>query len=131
MKKRPTSVTVVACILIVLGGVTALSILATFNNPMTRDLMSKSPIPIPVQYIITCAGVLNMLVCGVAMLKGHSWARLLYVIGSAIGFSIGIATSPMVAAFIPGLVVFIVVVFILFRPRANEYFTPTEPSSDA
>jgi len=72
------------------------------------------------------AGLLITLVCGIAMLKGQNWARLLYVGWSIIGFIIGMATSPMKALMIPGVIVFLVVAFFLFRPKANEYFKATE-----
>ncbi len=49
MKKRPTSVTVIAWILIVTGGVSLVATTAAINNPVTLELMSKSPLPIPVQ----------------------------------------------------------------------------------
>ena len=93
--------------------------------------MSKSPIPIPMQYAITYIGSAIMLVSGIAMLKGCNWARLLYVIWSVIGFLVGIVTSPMKATLILGLVSFLIIVFFLFRPKANAYFSTSEPSNDA
>lgn len=131
MKTRPTSVTVIAWILIVMGGISLISTTAMVNNPMVRELMSKSPIPIPIQYAMTYVGLLIMITCGVAMLKACNWARFLYVVWSAIGFVIGIVTSPMKAAMIPGLVFLAVVTFLLFRPKANEYFSPKEATNDA
>ena len=131
MKKRPTSVTVIAWILIVGTGITLISTTAMINNPMMLDLMSKSPIPIPIQYAITYIGSAIMLVSGIAMLKGCNWARLLFVIWSAINFLVGIVTSPMKATLILGLVSFLIIVFFLFRPKANAYFSTSEPSNDA
>lgn len=129
MKTRPTSVTVIAWALIVMGGISLITTTAMINNPMVLELMSKSPIPVPVQYAMTYFGLLNMLVCGVAMLKGRSWARLLYVSWTIIGFLIGVITSPVKASIIPGLGLFVVVVFFLFRPKANEYFSPLRTAS--
>jgi hypothetical protein len=65
------------------------------------------------------------------MLQGQNWARLLYVVWSAVGFVIGIVTSPIKAAMIPGLVVFVVMAFFLFRPKANEYFSSKGAAIDA
>ncbi|MBK1859440.1 hypothetical protein [Cerasicoccus arenae] len=92
------------------------------NNPMVRDLMAKSPIPIPIQYAISYAGLLVMIVSGIAMLKGKNWARYLYVIWSLAGSVMGIATSPMRTAMIPGVVLFMVFAFFLFRPKATSFF---------
>ena len=130
MRKRPTSITVVAWILILMGGIslisTTLTIDTVMNNPAARELMSKSAIPVQVQYAMTYVVLLVMLVAGVAILKGQNWGRWLYVIGTALGFLIGIMTSPLKEAMIPGFVVFVVVTFFLFRPNANKYFSDQE-----
>jgi hypothetical protein len=123
MNKRPKSVTVISWILIVLGGISLISTTAMFNNPTALDLLSKSPLPISVQYVISYLSVLIIIVAGIVMLKGQNWGRLLYVVGNIIGFVIGVTTSPMKAAMIPGFIIFLIVAFFLFRPKANEYFS--------
>ena len=131
MKKRPTSITVIAWILIAMGGISLITSTFMINSPVARDLMSKSLIPIPIQYVMSYIGLLIMIVSGVAMLKGCNWARFLYVIWSIIGFVVGIATSPMKAAMIPSLVVFAVIAFFLFRPKASAFFSTIVPPSNA
>jgi hypothetical protein len=140
MRTRPASITVIAWILILLGGISLVTTTLVINsaiidkvmidNPAARELMSKSPIPVPVQYAMAYVGLLIMIVSGVAMLKGQNWGRWLYVVGTAVGFLIGIATSPLKEAMIPGFVVFVVVTFFLFRPNANKYFSDTESAHD-
>jgi len=100
------------------------------DNPAARELISKSPIPVPVQYAMSYAGLLVMLVSGAAMLKGQNWGRWLYVVGTAAGALIGVMTSPLKEAMIPGFVFFVVVTFFLFRPNANKYFSDTESAHD-
>jgi hypothetical protein len=131
MMKRPMSVSVIAWILIVLSSISVGTSLLSFNNPMVKELMAKSPVPIPLQYVMMYVGLLISIVAGIAMLKGQNWARFLYVIWSAIGFVIGIATSPMKAMMIPGLVMFVLITIFLFRPEANEYFSPKGTKDDA
>ena len=131
MKTRPASVTVVAWILIVMGVLSLITSTITINNPLARDLMSKSPIPVSVQFAMMYAGLLIMIVSGIAMFKGQNWARWLYVIWSVLGLVIGFATSPMKAAMIPGLILFLIIVFFLFRPMANAYFSAAESSDNA
>src|SRR5262245_48400835 len=106
MKTRPKSVTVVAWILIVIAGLSLITTTVMLDNPVARDLMSKSPIPIPVQYVMTYTSLVIMLVSGIAILKQKNWGRWLYVIGTAVGFLVGFATSPVKEAMIPGFVVF-------------------------
>ena len=102
----------------------------TVDNPAARELISRSPIPIPVQYAMTYIGLLITLVSGVAILKGQNWGRWLYVVGTAAGFLIGIITSPLKGVMIPGLVLFVVVTVFLFRPKANQYFSDQESAHD-
>jgi len=140
MRTRPTSITVIAWILILMGGISLLTTTLMIgygmfdkimiDNPAARELLSKSLIPVPVQYAMTYAASLIMFVSGVALLKGQNWGRWLYVIGTAAGFLIGIITSPLKEAMIPGFVVFVVVTIFLFRPNANKYFSDTESAHD-
>jgi hypothetical protein len=135
MRTRPTSITVIAWILILMGGISLVTTTfvinsAMINNPAAQELISKSPIPVTVQYAMTYIGLLIMLVSGIAMLQGQNWGRWLYVVGTALGFLIGIATSPLKGAMIPGFVVFVVITFFLFRPKANKYFSDQESAHD-
>src|SRR4051794_39364912 len=127
---RPTSVTVISWILIVTGTISLITTTVMINNPMARELMAKSPIPIPLQFAMSYVGLLMTLVSGAAMLKGCNWARLLYVIWSICGFLISRLTSPMKFALIPGLFVFALIAFFLFRPKANQFFSPQTSSVD-
>jgi hypothetical protein len=129
MKVRPASVTVIAWILIVIGGMSLILTTAMLNNPSVKLLMVRTSLPLPVQYVITYVGQMVMITSGFAMLERQNWARLLYVIWSAIGFLIGLATSPIKAAIIPELVLYAVVVFFLFRPKVNRYFGRSEVES--
>jgi len=140
MRTRPTSITVVAWILILMGGISLITMTLvistgmvdkfTVDNPAARELISRSPIPVPVQYAMTYIGLLITLVSGVAILKGQNWGRWLYVVGTAAGFLIGIITSPLKGVMIPGLVLFVVVTVFLFRPSANQYFSDQESAHD-
>ena len=126
MNERPKSITAVCWALIAMGGISLITSPLSLTNPVTQELMAKSPIPISIQYIMMYIGLVIMLVCGIAMLKGQNWARLLYVAWNILGFVIGISTSPMKIMMIPGIILFLIFAFFLFRPKANEYFRATE-----
>ncbi|HMD86976.1 MAG TPA: hypothetical protein VKO18_19985 [Terriglobia bacterium] len=122
MKTRPTSVTVISWILIVMGGIWLIESTIMLNNPLAKDLMASSPIPVPLQFATWYVGVVVMIASGLAMLKGQNWARLLCVIGGAVGGLIGLATSPTKVVMIPSFLFYVVIVFFLFRPKVQEYF---------
>ncbi len=131
MKTRPTSVTVISWILIVMGGISLVTSTVMLNNPMVEELMKRSPFSPSVQYALMYIGLFVTITSGAAMLKGQNWARLLYVIWSAIGFLISLTTSPVKTAAIPGLIIYLVIVTLLFRPNVNRYFGTQEAGSGA
>lgn len=131
MKKRPTSVTVIVWLLIVMGGVSFITLTAMIKNPAAQELMSITPIPLTVQYAFAYAGLVMMIVAGIAMLKGCNWARYLYMIWVGVGLVVGLAVSPLRLVLIPQIFVFALVVFLLFRPAATTFFLQKESSHDA
>jgi hypothetical protein len=122
MPKRPTSIAVIAWILIVVAGISLITTTFTLNNPTVKELMSRSVIPVQLQFAMMYSGLLVQVVSGIALLKGKNWARLLYTIWTAVALAIGLATSPMKTAMVPGVVLFVVIVVFLFLPKANAYF---------
>jgi len=131
MKTRPTSVTVISWILIVMSGIALIYSTLMLNNPLAKDLMASSPIPVPIQFVLWYVWVVVMIVSGLAMLKRQNWARLLYVIWGAVGGLIGLATSPLKVAMIPSFLFYVVVVFLLFRPKVRGYFGRSEAAKAA
>jgi hypothetical protein len=123
MQSRPTSLTVVCWILIVLGPLAILPLfMGTMDNPHVVELMNKSPFPISVQYALMWLGALVTSGSGVMMLYRQNWARQLYVGWSILGIIIGLTTSPIKIIMLPGVVVFAIIAFFIFRPAANKYF---------
>ena len=130
MKHRPTSVTVIAWVFIIMGGIGIVTTTIMMNDSTLLEIRNKSSLSIPIQNAKSYFGTIVILVSGLALLKGYNWSRLLYIGWCVIGFVIELFTSPFITALIPSLIVFIVVVFFLFRPKANEYFSSLESSND-
>ncbi len=116
MKVRPTSVTVIAWILIV-GGVIALimSGLLLYNPRTGQWWVPDSSLPAPLWHGIVFAGLLLTIVSGIGMLKGQNWARLLFVAYRGISILVGIPSSPMSMRLIANVGMFLILVFFLFR----------------
>jgi hypothetical protein len=123
MRSRPTSLTVVCWILIVSGPLAILPLfMGTMDNPHVVELMNESPFSISVQYALMWSGALVTSGSGVMMLYRQNWARLLYVGWNILGIIIGLTTLPIKIMLLPGIVVFAIIAFFLFRPTANAYF---------
>ena len=111
MNKRPTPVTIIAWLLIVVGGV----VLIDNRN----DLNVKETL---LQFMWTFFQMLFPLISGIGMLKKQNWARFLYLIWWIFLFVLYILRNPMTTGLIGGTVLFLITIFFLFRPKANDYF---------
>lgn len=134
MSPRPTSVTVVSVILIILGALGLLSPLALIaqrDNPQVQEAMALNPLPPAAQLTISVVGALVTLVSGIAVLRGQNWARWLFTGWFVLGFAVGLVVSPMKLMLIPGVIINLVLIFLLFRPAANAYFASGGAAPDA
>ena len=122
MSLRPKAATFIAWFSIVNGISILVSLLFSFTNPMIKEALSKSTIPIPVQYLISCVGVGITIVSGIMMLKGKNWARLLIVGWYIFSVVMSFITAPNKIMVMPSAVVAVAISFFLFRPNVNEYF---------
>lgn len=114
-KPRPTSITVIAWLLIVGSVIFQMSCLLKLHihvGPYTIMIFN--------------------IVCAIAILQGQDWGRYVYAIGGAIPFVINLVTSPIPInrIFISQPVIFIIMMIVLFRSRANEYFSADRAVSD-
>jgi len=122
MPKRPTSVTVIAWIIII-GAVFALySSFTMSSNPVAARLLDQSPLPMSVHIGFSVFGAAVILVAGYGVLKGYPWSRWLYIGWSMVGLAFSLLTVPIVSVLVISLLFLIVVAFFLFRPAANEWF---------
>lgn len=131
MKARPTSVTILSWFLIITACFSVFSTMRTLDSSLAQELLKKSSLPIPVQYGMAATHVMVLTICGSWTLFGRRWARTTYLSWSAVSLIVGFATSPFKAIMIPGTVFFVVVTFLLFRPKANAFFADAERDEGA
>ena len=122
MTGRPKSVGVIAWILIVTGGLSLASVFVFLDSAEVQAAMAKNLLPIGVQNAMTLVGGVLFLACGLAMLKGKGWGRLVYVCWNVAILVVGLFTSPVKTMLIPRVVVFGVSTYFLYRPRASAFF---------
>lgn len=119
---RPISVTIVGWWLVVTSLFGVYSSATMHTNPVAVQMLSGSSIPLQAQEIFGVINGFALAICGVAVLKGMSWARLAFVSWSFVGFVFGILSIGFLwSALLSGLGVG-VIMFFLSRPKANEWF---------
>jgi hypothetical protein len=121
-KSRPTSISVIAWLLIVLNAFALLGMLMTLNNPQAKAIMAQSSVPLSVQYALGFGGLVIILICAIGMLHAYAWSRIAYVVWNLIATLYALITSPFKLMILPGFVIFLVISFFLIRPAANQYF---------
>ncbi|RYG71068.1 hypothetical protein EON80_05915 [bacterium] len=122
MEKRPLSVSVIAWILLVTSLLSLAAAVFSLNEPGTRALMARTPLPIPLQHALTFGGLALDIVAALFMLRGANWARLLYIVGGGLCVLLTFAVSPVKALVFPAIIMVAVFVFFLTRPRVSAYF---------
>lgn len=125
MVSRPTSITVIGWLLIIISILSALgylSIALQQNDPQVQEALKTSPLPAPVQFGIMVAGIAIQFACGYAMLGGKNWARVLYIAWTLLGMCVALFTAPEKLLLLPGVAIFSVIIFFLYRPTANAFF---------
>ncbi|WP_363504340.1 hypothetical protein [Burkholderia sp. LMU1-1-1.1] len=131
MMKRPTSVSIIAWFLIATSLISVITSYTSLDNPIAQELMAKNLLPLSVQYVMLYFGLAISVASGVAMLKGWNWGRTLYVAWSVFGLVIGLVTSPMKLVLIPSAIVLAIIVFFLYRPKVNAFFSSRQAANDA
>ncbi len=123
--KRPKSVTVIAWLLIASCLIGLVSTSIFLLNPAVNEILQQDRIQLYTHYLTVYIGLIFCIVAAFAMLKRRNWGRLLYVILGVVGYIIGFFTMPISITMLPGLIVFIIFVFLLYRSNVNEYFKGT------
>ncbi len=108
MSKRPVSVTVVAGIFMAAGVMGFVYHVSEFKSSFEFEL------------VWVCLLRLLAIVGGVFLLRGDNWARWLLLIWMAYHVILSAFHSPV--ELVMHSVLLVVIVYVLFRPRASAYF---------
>lgn len=130
MANRPLSITVIAWFSIVVGALSLASDFITLTGLTTHESIGRAAVPIPIQHAMALTGGAVSLMCGYFLLHGKNWARWLFVIWYTIQHAYGLLVYPISLARIPGIIIFLVFTYFLYRAQASAYFawtgTPAE-----
>lgn len=130
MNKRPRTISIIGWLLVAMGIFSMFATSANLKNPKVIASMQETPLPMAVQYAILTMGVMIMTISGLGILKGKNWARFLYAGWGVFSFLLAMAIGTLQASMIPGLLIFLVIAYFLFRPEANAYFHPADPGGE-
>lgn len=119
--KRPTSVTVIAWIIIVAGGLSFVSILA-YTISEVQWALEAADISVAIDILWRIVSGVIGVVSGIAILKGLNWGRLLYLCFVPISIVIGWILYGFRPTDILTVIIYIVVLVFLTSPAASAFF---------
>lgn len=102
-----------------------------FLNPATRQMVEESTdSPVAGLALGVVAGVLDI-AAGSGMLNGRRWGRRLYLVATPVLLALSLALQGTGSIGLPllGLAVYSVIVGLLTRPPAREYFSGEAPAT--
>jgi len=115
MKARPLSITLIAWLFLIFGSIALLSGLLPLAGTNKAQLLAEFK-----THWMVHLSRLAQIIAGLFMLRGHNWARWLLV--AWIAFHIVVGALHGWVQLLTHVVIFSVILFFLFRPRANEFF---------
>lgn len=123
-RKGPTSLTVAGWAIVVLHLLGALSIVSLLQNPASAQLLANFRFPVWATLTFGLVSNLINVAIGIAVLDGRAWSRVAYVVVFLLGIVVTLLNAPFWAyvTMLPGIVIFGVIVYVLYRRPASEYF---------
>ena len=119
---HPTGVIAVAILLLIEAVFSLLWIIMLYTSPVMRDIVAQTTQSIPALVFLTLVNAALSLTCGIGMLRGGNWAKMLYI-----GYVPVIVLLAMTNGFrltmLIGIIQYIIFVIILMLPSSVKYFT--------
>jgi hypothetical protein len=127
MHLRPLSITIIGWFLVIsaLSSVPSFIRHATGKSP-TKEVATRSVIPVAIQQPVFYAVTLVHLICGYFLLRGKNWARLLAVAWSFLHLIFSVVVSPTLMTLFFAVPMVLTEAYFLFRRPANEFFAAVE-----
>ena len=123
MSNRPGYVAVIGWALVAIGALSIVSVAAGLAVPSVRAGLAAGPMPLALAAFLNLASSLLELVCGLYILKGANWARMVYLLLCiASGVYLFLSGTVDTTLVVIWLVVVVLTLAGLFTPAASRFF---------
>jgi hypothetical protein len=123
MEKRPTSMTVIASLLIVFTLFGIYGLITAGTNPIMTKMLTQMHVSLPLYEAYGALGIVISLACAYGIFKGLPWSRVLYLAWGIVGLIVGLYISPIKAALVLSLIFLVVICAFLWTNTANDWFS--------
>ena len=122
MATRPTSMTVIGCLLVIFSLFGIYGIVSINSNPMAANMLSQMHVSLALYQAWGALGLIINLACAYGIFKGQPWGRVLYLVWGIIGLIVSVYISPVKAAVVLGLIFLVIICAFLWTNTANDWF---------
>jgi hypothetical protein len=123
MEKRPLSITIIACVLIVFSLLGLYGVFMLGSNPIMAKALADSHIPLLFAEVWGVIGAVVNIIVAYGLFKGLPWSRVLYLVFGVIGLAVGFYISPVKATVALSLLLLVVISAFLWTNTANDWFS--------
>ncbi len=123
---RPKRVTFIAGLLIVAAFISTISTASQFLEPEFFYHLNAMNFEAKFRFYFGLAGFIVMVVSSIQMLKGHNWARWLYIVWTAVGSTMTLMNLGLNSTVLYGLVLHVVFIILLLTKKSNDYFATAQ-----
>lgn len=116
-------VTVVALLLIIAAGFALLRLVTAFTMPLVQHQVQQTFQSNPVFVFFSLVGVGLAITCGVGIMMGRNWARLLFLVAVPILLLASITVNGFQGMHLFAIICYIASAFVLTLHESVEYFT--------
>ena len=120
--KSPLSVTVAGWYIVISAALSIVTIPHALHGSMMAGFLHRASRPAQIMLAVLVLQACVDVVCGVGIVKGLRWARILYVCAVVVGFPLLFFVVPAKLQLIPNVLICALLLYVLFRPEANDYF---------
>jgi len=121
--KRPLSLTIIACFLVIFALFGLYGAATMGSNPVVMKMLAQPHVSLLFEQVWAVVGAVITLICAYGIWKGQPWSRVLYLVWGVIGIVVGFFISPIKAALVLSVIILVVICVFLFSMKANEWFS--------
>lgn len=121
-KKRPTSVAVIAWIIIVVHGLSLVITPLGYTMPVVRQALEAVGVSVAIAVLWAIVSGAIGLVSGIAILKGINWGRWLFLCFYPLSLVISWWLYGFRLTYIISIIFYIIVLVLLTAPAASTFF---------
>lgn len=120
--RRPVGVTTVAVLMLMAAAFAFARLMSVITNPMVQHDIQQTFHSVRMFVFFSLVGAGMAVACGIGLLMGRDWARLLYLLGVPMLLLLSILLNGLQAMHLSAAIFYGIFAFVLTRRESVEFF---------